>query len=126
MEMSAHERAAFERLLRIGRSDIGQSRKVANFILAWWNAGSHGGFDPTELFGLDDVIAADMATVFVCLSRNPLPSTRKNIARRSSRLSRAGGQRHRRVLLPLKYEDAVNVSQKSVAKARLLRQTFAT
>lgn len=72
MGMSAHERAAFERLLKIGRGDTGQSRKVANFILAWWNADTHGGFDLTELFGVDEVIAADMATVFVCLSRNPV------------------------------------------------------
>ncbi|MEF2072546.1 DUF7673 family protein [Consotaella aegiceratis] len=70
--MTAHERAAFERLLKIARSDTGQSRKVANFILAWWNADSLGGFDLAELFGVDEEIAADMATVFVCLSRNAM------------------------------------------------------
>jgi len=67
--MSDHERAAFERLLKIPRSDTGQSRRVAAFILAWWNADSLGGFDLADLFGIDQAIAADMGTVFICLGR---------------------------------------------------------
>ena len=39
--------AALDRLLAIARSDTGQSRRVANFLLAWWNAGACGGFDLT-------------------------------------------------------------------------------
>lgn len=69
MAMSGHERAAFERLLKIARSDTGQSRRVAAFILAWWNAGSLGGFDLADLFGVDQAIAADKGTVFICLGR---------------------------------------------------------
>lgn len=69
MSMTAHERASFERLLKIAKSDTGQSRRVAAFLLAWWNADSLGGFDLAELFGVDEMIAADMATIFVCLSR---------------------------------------------------------
>ncbi|ODT21674.1 MAG: hypothetical protein ABS35_16620 [Kaistia sp. SCN 65-12] len=57
-------RAAFERLLDLARSNTGQARRAANFILAWWNADSLGGFDITELFGQDAAIAGDMATVF--------------------------------------------------------------
>ena len=57
-------RAAFERLLDLARSDTGQARRAANFILAWWNAESLGGFDIAELFGQDTAIAADMAKVF--------------------------------------------------------------
>lgn len=34
------ERDALVRLLKIGRSDTGQSRRVADFLLAWWNAAS--------------------------------------------------------------------------------------
>lgn len=56
--------AAFERLIDLAKSDTGQSRRVANFILAWWNADSLGGFDIADLFALDAAIAADMATVF--------------------------------------------------------------
>lgn len=67
MDRITHE--AFERLLKIARSDTGQARRVANFILAWWNADSLGGFDIADLFAVDAKIAADMATVFVWLSR---------------------------------------------------------
>lgn len=69
MAMTDYERAAFERLLKIARSDTGQSRRVASYILAWWNADRLGGFDLTDLFGVDQVIAADMGTMFVCLGR---------------------------------------------------------
>ncbi|MEI9425660.1 hypothetical protein O7A70_31475 [Mesorhizobium sp. Cs1299R1N1] len=61
-------RAAFERLLVVARSDTGQARRVASFILAWWNADSLGGFDIADLFTVDRVIARDMATVFSWLA----------------------------------------------------------
>lgn len=61
-------RAAFERLLKLAQSDTGQSRRVANFLLAWWNAESLGRFDITDLFGVDSTIAADMAAVFTSLA----------------------------------------------------------
>lgn len=67
------ERAALERLLPIARSDTGQSRKVADFILAWWNAPTHGGFDLTDVFAVDTGIAQDMATIFTFLSRQRVP-----------------------------------------------------
>jgi hypothetical protein len=59
--------AALERLIRIAQGDTGQSRKVANFLLAWWNAEECGGFDLTDLWGLDAAIATDMVTVFAAL-----------------------------------------------------------
>jgi len=55
--------AALDRLLAIARSDTGQSRRVANFLLAWWNAGACGGFDLTDLWMLDRAITDDMLTV---------------------------------------------------------------
>ncbi len=61
-------RAAFERLLKLAQSDTGQSWRAANFLLAWWNAESLGGFDMADLFGVDSTIAADMATVFTWLA----------------------------------------------------------
>lgn len=67
--MNDKERAALERLLKIGRSDTGQSRRVADFLLAWWNAGSCGKFDLTELWGVDTAIAMDMVTVFGFVAR---------------------------------------------------------
>ena len=60
--------AALERLIRIAQSDTGQSRRVANFLLAWWNAEACGGFDLTDLWGVDAPIAADMVTVFALLA----------------------------------------------------------
>lgn len=62
--MDKTTRAAIERLLRIAASDTHQARRVANFILAWWNAESLGGFDLADLFAVDASIAADMALVF--------------------------------------------------------------
>ncbi len=62
--MDEKTRDAFERLLKVARSDTGQSRRVAAFVLAWWNATSLGGFDVADLFAVDAELAADMATVF--------------------------------------------------------------
>ena len=55
---------AVHRLLRIAQSDTGQSRLVANFLLAWWNASRDGGFDLTDLWNVDQAIAEDMIKVF--------------------------------------------------------------
>jgi hypothetical protein len=60
-------KAALDRLIRIAQRDTGQSRKVATFLLAWWNANECGGFDLTELWGVDAAIAADMVAVFAIL-----------------------------------------------------------
>jgi len=61
--------AALQRLLKVARSDTGQARRVAAFILAWWNAESLGGFDIADLFAVDRKIASDMATVFSWIAR---------------------------------------------------------
>jgi len=75
-EISAGQRSAIERLIRIAQSDTGQSRRVANFLLAWWNAEECGGFDFTDLWNVDAVIAADMVTVFGLLAGlNSYPDT---------------------------------------------------
>lgn len=66
--MNEPTRLAFERLLKIAKSDTGQSRRVADFILAWWNAPDHGGFDIADLFAVDTAIARDMATIFAYLA----------------------------------------------------------
>jgi hypothetical protein len=59
---------ALERLIQIARRDTGQSRIVANFLLAWWNAAECGGFDLTDLWGLDAAIAADLLMVFALVT----------------------------------------------------------
>jgi hypothetical protein len=59
--------AALERLIRIAESNSGQCRIVGSFLLAWWNAAEHGGFDLTNLWAVDAAIAEDMITVFAHL-----------------------------------------------------------
>lgn len=67
--MQGNEREALERLIGHAKPDSGQSRRVANFLLAWWNAESCGGFDLTDLRAVDDSISADMVTVFGLIAR---------------------------------------------------------
>jgi hypothetical protein len=63
------ELEALRRLIQIAQRDTGQSRRVADFLLAWWNAGSCGGFDLTTLWGVDRTIADDMTIVFGLIAR---------------------------------------------------------
>lgn len=62
--MDEPTREAFERLLRIAHGDTGQSRRIAEFILAWWNAQELGGFDIADVFAVDAAIGRDMARIF--------------------------------------------------------------
>lgn len=62
--------AALDRLVTIAQSDTGQSRRVANFLLAWWNAGSCGGFDFTDLWMVDRAIADDILAVARLIAAN--------------------------------------------------------
>ena len=62
--MTDAQHAALERLLAHAARDSGQGRRVANFLLAWWNAETCGAFDLTDLWAVDDTIAADMVTLF--------------------------------------------------------------
>lgn len=56
--------AAIERLLDVAQGTTGQSRLVANLLLAWWNAEDFGGFDLTDLWGLDVPLRQDAVRVF--------------------------------------------------------------
>jgi hypothetical protein len=40
---------ALTRLIEIAQKDTGQSRRVADFLLAWHNAAENGGWDVTDL-----------------------------------------------------------------------------
>ena len=55
---------ALDRLFDLAASDTGQARRIANFLLAWWNAEELGGFDIADLFAVDAAIARDMSRVF--------------------------------------------------------------
>ena len=69
VDMNTNEEAALRRLIEIAKRDTGQSRRVADFLLAWWNAAECGGFDLTNLFSVDGSIASDMMTVFALIAR---------------------------------------------------------
>ena len=68
-QASPDELAALERLLAHAQRDSGQSRVVADFLLAWWNSGSCGAFDLTSLWSLDTAIVAVMTVVFGLIGR---------------------------------------------------------
>ncbi len=67
--MEDRVRFALEKLLNVAHGDTGQSQRVANFILAWWNAEVHGGLDLTDLANLDRDVCEYMVTVFTWLAR---------------------------------------------------------
>jgi hypothetical protein len=62
-------RFALEKLLNVAHEDTGQGRRVANFLLAWWIAEVHGGFDLTDLANDDPHVSEDRAIVFTYLAR---------------------------------------------------------
>ena len=69
------ELAPVQRLLAIAEGDTGQSRTVAWFLLAWWNARACGGFDLADLWAVDADIARDMvATVAFVAAHREYPT----------------------------------------------------
>jgi len=66
--LEEHERAAMAALSGVALRDVQQPLDGADFLLAWWNAAECGGFDLTDLWGVDAAIAADMLTVFALLT----------------------------------------------------------
>ncbi|MDQ1758208.1 hypothetical protein DAI43_24965 [Achromobacter xylosoxidans] len=61
---------ALQRLIEIARRDTQQSKRVADFLLSWWNATSCGGFDLSDLWSVDAEIADDMVTVIGLIRRS--------------------------------------------------------
>lgn len=64
------EMEALGRLLEIAGRDTGQSRRVADFLLAWHNAEENGGWDPADLWAVDAGIADDMVAVVALIRRS--------------------------------------------------------
>lgn len=61
---------AMELLLNAAESDTGQSRRVASFLLAWWNASTCGGFDITDLWALDAQLVKAIFVVMATVASN--------------------------------------------------------
>ena len=62
--------AALKRLLAIAQTNSGQYRRVADFLLACWNASACGGFDPTALWSLEPAIRDDILAVPQLIARH--------------------------------------------------------
>lgn len=61
---------ALDRLIDVARSDTGQSRRAANFLLAWWNGEDCGHFPIADIFGVDATIAAHITTIIGFLGQH--------------------------------------------------------
>ena len=61
---------AILRLLAVAKRDTGQSRRCADFLLAWWNSEANGGFALTDIWGCDRQIREDMLAVFAFITWN--------------------------------------------------------
>ncbi|MFT0547001.1 hypothetical protein ACMHYO_11735 [Allopusillimonas ginsengisoli] len=68
-EPTLDEGRALQRLIAIAKRDSGQCKRVADFLLAWWNAESCGGFDLTDAWAVDKAIMQDMVVVFGMIAR---------------------------------------------------------
>jgi len=62
-------RAALRKLFSIALGHTDQSRRVADFLLAWHNAAENGAWDPTDLWSLDGEIRVAILDVLVFLAR---------------------------------------------------------
>jgi hypothetical protein len=60
--------AALARLLDVAKGHSGQSRRVADFLLAWHNAEENGGWNPVDLWQVDSSIAQDVLLVLLLIS----------------------------------------------------------
>lgn len=65
MRAVTHEEVgdAIGRLVEIARADTGQSARVADFLLAWWNGEDNGHFPILHLCNCDPVIGEDMVAI---------------------------------------------------------------
>lgn len=54
---------SLSRLIALAANDSGQATRVRRFLLSWWNASTFGGFDPTDMWGLDHTIQLDVLSV---------------------------------------------------------------
>jgi len=62
-------RQALDRLVTIALRNTRESRRVANFLLAWWDAEQYGGFDLTDLWELDAGTIVDLTVVIQYVAR---------------------------------------------------------
>lgn len=69
-EIEVDGNEAIVRLINVASAPTGQGRKAANFLLAWWDADSCGGFNLADLATVDLEITADMLAVIGMIALN--------------------------------------------------------
>ena len=62
--MKPNQRQALERLIAIAKKNTGQCRRVADFLLSWFNGPVCGGWGVTDVWHLDRSILDDICIVF--------------------------------------------------------------
>ncbi len=78
-----------EFLLNVGGRDTGQSARVRNFLLAWWNAEECGGFDFTDLWNMDMEIVESIQRILFILPNYRFYQDKLGFGNRFERLARA-------------------------------------
>ena len=63
MDPTTEVQQVLMRLFPVALEDSGQSRRVADFLLAWHNAPENGGWDPADFWNVDDAVADDLLAV---------------------------------------------------------------
>lgn len=71
MKHEHDKQAALGRLIKLAQGDTGKSLIAANFLLAWWDAASYGGFDPKDMGFLDPHTAVDIVLVLALIAEIP-------------------------------------------------------
>ena len=67
--MKQHEHEALIRLIEVAKVPTGQGLRCADFLLAWWNAATCGGFDLTDFWAVDTSLCQDMLVVVQLVAR---------------------------------------------------------
>ena len=70
--MNTNQRQALERLIAIAKRNTGQCRRVADFLLSWFNGPVCGGWGVTDVWHLDSEILEDLFTVLAFISERTI------------------------------------------------------
>jgi hypothetical protein len=70
--MNMNQTNALRRLIAIAKQDTGQCRRVANFLLSWFNGPVCGGWDVTDVWHLDTNIKDDVLIVLAFISERTI------------------------------------------------------
>jgi len=67
---TSNEKMALDRLILEAKTPTGEGGRVADFLLAWWNADTCGGFNPIKAWSCEDNVVEDIVTIFSYIVRN--------------------------------------------------------